>query len=390
MAVKFWDFLRPKSGKVEAVEIACCDMWNASKELAIRELCFYVCLNMVANAIGRCEFRTYREFKEVKEREYYLWNVEPNVNENSTRFLHKLICKLYEDNDALAVSVRKRNGSDALVVADEWDEVVESATRQTKYRNVSIGGEIHNYNESDVIRLKLNNGDIKRVLDMCSNAYGRLLNAAMTAFSFGNGQHWKVHVSALAQGDPDWRDNFQAMLEKQVKPFFESTNGILPEFDGYLYEDIGTSRSTAKASSEDVREMIEDIFNFTARAFGIPIVLVNGKVESTKDAYTRFLTGVIDPICDQLQEEIIRKRYGYDEWVKGNFLRVDSSAIIHFDIFSQAADIEKLVGSGAYTINDVRRAAGEVEIDEDWANRHYMTLNIGTMSTQVRDAGKEE
>lgn len=58
---------------------------------------------MIANALGRCEFRTYRNHEEVREGEYYMWNYSPNVNENSTMFLHKLIAKLYMHNEALIV-----------------------------------------------------------------------------------------------------------------------------------------------------------------------------------------------------------------------------------------------------------------------------------------------
>ncbi len=85
-------------------------------------------------------------------------------------------------------------------------------------------------------------------------------------------------------------------------------------------------------------------------------------MEGTADANSRFMTYCIDPLCDQLQEEINRKRYGYEEWKRGNYLRVDSSSILHFDIFENAANVEKLIGSGAFTINDVRRAAGQPAI----------------------------
>ena len=80
----------------------------------------------------------------------------------------------------------------------------------------------------------------------------------------------------------------------------------------------------------------------------------------------------------------MRKRYGYEQWKAGNFLRVDSSSILHFDIFENAANVEKLVGSGAYTINDVRRAANQSTINEPWADEHFMTLNISTMGQSAR------
>lgn len=136
--------------------------------------------------------------------------------------------------------------------------------------------------------------------------------------------------------------------------------------------------------------MIEDIFDFTARGFLIPAVLVNGTVQGTEDANTRFLTNCIDPLADQLQEEINRKRYGYDGWVRGDYVRVDTSSIIHFDIFENASNVEKLVGSGAFTINDVLRAANQPPIPEDWGNQHFMTLNISTMGEATRNLNTGE
>ena len=69
---------------------------------------------------------------------------------------------------------------------------------------------------------------------------------------------------------------------------------------------------------------------------------------------------------------------------------MDSASILHFDMFANAANVEKLVGSGAYTINDVRRAANQAIINEPWANEHFMTLNISTMNEAARQLGTTE
>ena len=60
-------------------------------------------------------------------------------------------------------------------------------------------------------------------------------------------------------------------------------------------------------------------------------------------------------------------------------MRMDSSSIQHFDLFGQAANIEKLIGSG-WSYNDIRRAAGEAPIKEPWADEHFMTKNIGQVA----------
>lgn len=391
MGINFFRWLRERS-QSDPVEVTCRELFDAAQEYQVRELSFWVCVNMVANALGRCEFRTFQANEEVKGREYYLWNVSPNTNQNSSAFLHKLVARLYQNNEALVVDTMKRGDLDSLVVADTWEPPVLWPSRQNEYSGVTVDEYQFQYPfyENSVIHLRLNQANMKPILDGLYQSYWRMVSAAMKAHTWGNGQHWKVHVNQIAQGDKGWAEKFQEMIAAQVKPFLESDGAILPEFDGYTYENV-SGASGASGDTRDIRAMIEDIFDFTARGFLIPSVLVNGSVEGTADANTRFLTNCIDPLADQLQEEINRKRYGYEGWSRGSFLRIDTSSIIHFDIFANAANVEKLVGSGAFTINDVLRAANQPPIVEPWGNEHFMTLNISTMGQATRNlsTGKE-
>ena len=125
--------------------------------------------------------------------------------------------------------------------------------------------------------------------------------------------------------------------------------------------------------------MIDDVFTFTARAFLIPPVLVCGEVADSKDAFQRWLTVGIDPLARVIESEINRKCYGAGGWRRGDYLRVDTSGIQHFDMFSNADAIAKLAGSG-YSYNDIQRAIGGAEVDADWANEHYFTKNYATVS----------
>jgi HK97 family phage portal protein len=385
MAIHFFKWLTGKTsqpaGKI--VEIDCQELLEAAQDFYIRDLCFQSCVDMIANAIGRCEFRTYRNNEEVREFEYYMLNIEPNVNQNSTEFWHKVIFKLYAENEVLIISTKTRDGRDCLVCADSWTNGNQYPVKQNEYSNVQVGSFTYTktFREKDVIHLKLNEVDIKPVLDGLFLSYSKLLEAAKTYYITSNGTHMKVHINQISQAQDGWEDAFKKMLEKTVVPFLKSNAGVLPEFDGYDYSVLNFGSST---QSDEVRKLTEDIFNMTARAFLIPVVLINGNVEGTADANKRFLTYVIDPLCDQIQEELNRKRYGYESWRSGSYVRVDSSSIIHFDVFENASNIEKVVGSGVFSLNDVLRAANQTAIPEDWANRHYMTLNISAMGEQTR------
>lgn len=363
-------------GSSKIQEVCVRDLMNASEEYRIRELAFHICVSMIANAIGRCDFRTFENGKEVREEDYYLWNVDPNVNQNSTAFLHKLIYNLYASNEALIVPVRRRGPLDAIVVADDWQVPQPYVTRQNEYKSVQVDEMIFDkrFREEDVFHLKLNHCNVKPVLEGLSRSYTRLIATAMNNYIWANGQHWKVTVDQIAGGQENWSQDFQKMVEEQIKPFLNAKSAVLPEMNGYKYELIGKA-TDAQRDAAHVKNMIQDIFDFTANAFLIPPVLLRGQVEGIADANNRFLTNCIDPLADQLGEEITRKRYGFDGWKHGWYMRVDTSAIGHFNLFDNAPAVEKLIGSG-YSYNDVQRAAGGQEIDEPWAKEHFLTKNF--------------
>lgn len=388
MSIRDWLLNKLKiNEKLPAV--SCDELLEAGEEYMIRELAFNVCVSLIANAVGKCEFKTYRGGKEIREGEYYLWNVEPNTNQNSTAFVHKLIYKLYSENEALVISTHHRDGREMLAVADSFVSPLEYPAKMQEYTGVQVGEVAYNktFRENEVMHFRLQQKNIRPVLNALYGSYNRLTEAAMRNYSWANGKHYKVHVSQIARGSDEWQENFTKMINSQVKPFLENASGVLPEFDGYSYENIGGSPDSSR-TTRDIKALVDDIFDFTARAFGIPTVLLLGDVAGTQDALERWLTTCIDPLCDQIQEEIIRKRYGYEQWRQGNYMRIDTSSILHFDLFANASNIEKLIGSGAFSINDIRRAASLSEIPEEWADKHFMTLNISTMEQTTRQMEK--
>lgn len=389
MALKFFDFLFRRKEVTETHDVECRELFEAAQEFQMRELCFWWCVNTIANAMGRCEFRTFRGGEEVRDAEYYMWNVEPNINQNATAFMHKLIAMLCTNNEALIINTSPKDGRECIVVADDYMEPQIYPEKQNKYKGVRVGEFSYDktFRENEVMRITLNHCNVRDVLNKLYQSYFKLVDAAMRTYTWQNGQHWKVHVNQIAQGD-DFTNKFAQMLKEQFRPFVESNGAILPEFDGYQYENA--AKSGGASDTRDIKALFTDILEFTAGSFNIPAVLMGGKVEGTADANTRFLTNCIDPICDQLAEEATRKRYRFERWKRGDYIMVDSSAIIHFDLFANAASVEKLIGSGGFTINDVRRAAGQSQINEPWADQHFMTLNISDMfqSTRQLETGK--
>lgn len=391
MGLDFFRFLRSRNGRGTLERVDPAAIVEAAQEYQIREMCFHACVGLIASAVSRCTVRTFVNHRETRGEEHYLWNVEPNANQSSTAFWNKVIFKLCAENEVLIVPTRKRKGADALVVADQWEKPLDYPSREREYRGVTVGEVAYDktFRESEVIHLQLNHRDIAPVINALYQSYYRLYQSAVNALSWSRGQHWKVHIDRMAQGDEDWQKQFTAYLQQQVKPFLTNDGGILTEYDGYKFENAGASTGRAAAeTTRDIRALIDDILDFTAQGFRIPPVLIRGGVESTADARQRFLTDCIDPICNQLQEEICRKRYGFEAWIRGDYARVDSSCIEHFDLLGNASQLERLVGAGPYSINDILRSLGEEPISEEWAEAHYMTLNNGPIQGPAEEQQK--
>lgn len=374
---------RPKNAGGQ--DVCCPEFDEAVEELAIRIHAQNVCINFVANLIGRCDFREMRKgieqrYSDVK----YLWQISPNANQSSTEFLHELVYKLYTKNEVLIVEGTVReSGLKNLLIADTWN-VDKRVMRENRYSEVAINDLTlkKTFNESDVIHLKLNHRNATESLGALYENYQRVIKAATKMFTSQAEKKWKVHVDQIQSGKvygpegnkKEFAEFFAEQMEKTMKPFINAENGVLPEFNGWNYSELsGKEKAT---TSRDIRALYDDILDFTAQSYGIPTVLVSGKVEATEDAMQRALTNCVDPLMDQLEEQINAKAYGLERWKNGDCIRIDTSTIMHYDLFKQAANVEKLIGSGVFTINDVLRAANQPEISRNWANAHFMTLNI--------------
>lgn len=126
------------------------------------------------------------------------------------------------------------------------------------------------------------------------------------------------------------------------------------------------------------RDAYDDVFDFTARAIGIPPSILKGDVQDNSKAIDELLTVALDPLAGSLESEINRKKYG-KAVLKGSRCMVDTSHVKHVDIFSNATQIDKLVQSGTHTINMILRAMGQPQINEEWANQHFITKNYSTV-----------
>lgn len=351
-------------------------------EVFFKELATACAINMIANTVAKCEIRTFINGLPEKREEYFLWNYEPNQNENSSDMIQKFITNLCYDNEALIVEV---NGK--LYVADHFTRK-KYAFYDDVFTNIVIGDITlqKSFMASDVIYMQLNNMDARQRLEGSYTSYGKTVAQAVRTVLRTGGQKGILDIDAATSAQPDFQTQLQELMDERFKPFFEANNAVLPLTNGYTYTDV-TKNSQSMPTPADLNERINYEFEMAGRAYRIPKALVLGDVSDVEKITKNFLTFAIDPICEKFGEELTRKRYGAKQFARGNYIDVNTNCIQHIDIFEQATNSDKLISCGLYCIDELRVKLGDTALNEEWSKRHYITKNYEEAS-QFNHLGK--
>lgn len=342
----------------------------------IQRMAFWSIVRKIGSALAAIEWETYRRGKKVKAREYWLWNYDPNPNQTREEFFQKLAGKLYTDQQALVVEYRQNR-----YVADSY-AVNESIDGNT-YSSVTIGQTTlqKTFTAAEVLHFSINGDSISDVLAAISGMEERLLKSATKGYLRGNGIHGVLNIAEVEEAKPDFDETYADLVNNKFKKYFNSENAVLPMFEGYDFKESESGSSAQRASvsgTRDIKNLLDDIVEFTAQAIGVPTSIVTGKGITAED-YKSFLENPVDPLVKMITNELNRKLYGRDLVYAGTQIAPNWSGIRHVDLFEVANPIDKLIGSGAFCINDIRRKLGLEAIEESWADQHWMTKNYSTV-----------
>lgn len=337
--------------------------------LYYKELAIYTATSLISNAISRSEIRCYENGKPVKNRDYYLLNISPNANENSSIFWHKVINNMVRKGEALVV-----DAAGALYSADGYTKQRDQPIKGDVYANVSVGTFTFNkvFTIKDYYLFTLDDINVHQLIDGLYEDYSKMLTAASKAFRNSNGQKYKLHIDGVRAGDAEFQKDFEEYIKKQITDYISSENAIYPEFDGY---DLEPDKGANVKTSDDYLKLRADLFKMVASAFHIPESMMSGNITSMKEIVGAFLTFGVDPYADAITSTL-NKRGDVDNYLKGNYYVADTSRIQHRDLFDVAASVSTLIGSGVYCIDETREELGKEPLNTDWSRKHFITKNF--------------
>ena len=352
-----------------------------------RKFAIETCIDLIANAMSKAEFKSYEKGKNKKNEMYYRLNVAPNGKTNATEFRKKLIRRLIFYNEVLIVS--PSNSSSELFIADSWN-VTEYDLKENIFSQVQINNKVldRTFKESDVFYIKYADENIRQLVDAYYGAYGKLISSAMNVYKRSNARRYVMKGDLFRPQDGSTQGQINDMMTSQFKTFMEADNAgsVFQLQEGYTLEDFS---GNYQSNSRDIKNLIDDIYEMTAAAFHVPKNLLKGDMSGLSDQVDAFLMFEIIPIAELIQDSFNAKLYDVEEYLSGDYLRVDTTMIkvVSFKDLAEAGD--KAIGSGQCTINEMRERGGNDRVDDPRADKIYITKNYENPTAKGGDANDE-
>lgn len=346
----------------------------------IKALAYYVAVDYIASAVSKIEWRTYQRGGEIFGDEYYRWNVRANASQCSADFWKCVIRKLYADpqNGVLIVPL----GSEFYIADSFRKDDVKGIAKQS-FSDVVINSDNFGIMYADDV-IHIDFGDdcrLKSILTAYCNQFEEVMGESISKYKIADGERGILEIDAAISGTDEDQENLNKLLDEDFKTYFSNKNAVLPMYSGYKYTATHNGMSQNTSIVNDIVNLSAEVFAKVGQALKVPPALMVGQTADVSGAVKNFLTFGIDPLAKQICCEGNAVLYGR-AYLDGSRIVPDLSRVEHASAFEQSEKIDKLISDGVYSVNEIRRYFGEGRIDEEWADKHYITKNYSDATTE--------
>lgn len=345
-------------------------------------------IDLIAKTISKCEIQTFEtkgeKIPKVKGDLYWTLNLQPNLIENGTKFLYKLVVKLLEDKTALII-INKKAKSNLLYVADSYNASNDIFYGKT-FTDVVVSDDEGNslkvnkpFNSNNSIYFSLKNDKLTSSSENFKTNSGKILKAAQKNFVSGNTPKWRLKIPG---NQPKMLDPTTNEPMDYTKYKEKITEGINSEEEAIVmlseqFDLLNLNKDNNK-KIDDYSSTIKTIGDAVAQKWNIPLDIFYGSKTEKSTGNNDFITFAVSPYFELLEDGFNIALVGKDDYLKGEYIRFNKFNITHKDIIESANGIDKLTADG-FSRNEINELLGLPRIDEAWADEHNLTKNYANV-----------
>lgn len=354
-------------------------------------------IDLIAKTIAKCEIQTFEKNKDGKIQEnrgnsYWTLNLQPNYNENGTKFLYKLVTKLLTDKTALVI-INETPKTKLLYIADTYN-ANNKVLSQKRFSNITISDDEGNslplekeYDGDNSIYYSLINNGLNTASENFKSNSGKILKAAQNAFVKSNTPKWRLKNPG---GQPTMLDaetkqplSYEEYKKKITEGLFSEEEAVVMLSE--LFDLINLNEKNSKNLS-DYESSAKKISDTVAQKWNIPLDIFYGTKTEKSTATSDFITFAVEPHFELLEDGFNIGLVGKENYLKGEYVMFNRLAIQHRDIFDSANGIDKLTADG-FSRNEINKFLRLPRINEKWADEHNITKNYANVKGGAEDEG---
>lgn len=317
------------------------------------------------------------KFQSEENKEFlYKLNYRPNIYDNGNEFKRKIITNMLYNGECLVVKIA---GDYYVADSFSYNEKTKLFTATTKYNTKEKV-----YAIDDVIHIKYNNVEFRKFINTLNSSYEKLYKRVLEIQM----RQQQIRVYAPFKGvtakNTENNQKFMNFLSGMKKQLENESVAVVPRQDDYDVEEH--SQSYLGRSAEEL-EVIENMYiKKVANILQVPPLLFSGDLADTSEHSKNFVRWCVKPIMNEIANEFNAKQTKSS--LKNSLITVNTIECVYVSEFEMANDVEKMIGSGVWTIDDVLVLLGKKRENSKDTTRRYLTKNIGIIEQAQEDYNK--
>ena len=342
------------------------------------------CIDLIAGDVSRvpsCVVGKYDNgYIEVESRLTELLEGSPNNLISGTSYLRKIVNDLLIHGKHLDVITRDGRGNILEITPAEfgtwgynWDEKAQTLTYQ------AFG---QTFLPSDVLHFR-------RAERIMFQGEG-VLDQFKTTFEMIAGQYTaakKIFESALPKIKLETDEPISADAVARLQESFRSTHGDASTWSTPVVVSGGmkVGEITTRLDQQQHATLQEFGVADVARAFGVPVTMIDSSSSPTTEDLSAYLEGCLRPLLD-----LIGAEFEFKTLSSGERLRFKTEQLTRGTASNQAAAARQLIDAGIQTPNEARLSLGMSALDAPGMDEIVISKNYAQMSsTAGDDAGSD-
>lgn len=338
------------------------------EDLHLRQYAVHTVVDRIINVCLLAQFQS-----EDSSNFLYKLNYKPNPYENGNEFKRKIITNMIYNGECVIVKP-----FDDYYVAESftYDDKTKLFTVTTEYSTIE-----KTYSVDDVIHVRYNNVKFEEFLRTLRQSYDKLYKRVLEVQM--RQQQIRVYapfkgVTSKSEENAKKFMNFLSGMKKQLE---NESIAVVPRQDDYDVEEH--SQNYLGRSAEELGTIENMYVKQVANILQVPPLLFSGDLADTSEHSKNFVRWCVKPIMNEIANEFNAKQTKSS--LKDNLITVNTIECVYVSEFEMARDVEKMIGSGVWTIDDVLVLLGKKRQKTKDTTRRYLTKNIGIIEQAEED-----